>query len=196
MVKEQDEGYFPQVPDHWGWWISQLMMEWKTTKPVVFSLGSSSVRGQVLWKSAVYSTTVTLLHSSSFHLWRSDIVLNFREVFISFYFLKDFVNLFLFIQTSLPFLLQQKNWGWVGPSHNDILSFESLQSAEGTVNKLLKLKSVQFQCGCSMFLFNFWYKWWYVIIYDMFVIYEELYNRTLHSCEKEQYTVKNKEILR
>lgn len=47
-----------------------------------------------------------------------------------------------------------------------------------------------------MFLFNFWYKWWYVIIYDMFVIYEELYNRTLHSCEKEQYTVKNKEILR
>lgn len=29
----------------------------------------------------------------------------------------------------------------------------------------------------------------------MFVIYEELYNRTLHSCEKEQYTVKNKEIV-
>lgn len=36
-----------------------------------------------------------------------------------------------------------------------------------------------------------------VFIYYMFVIYEEQYNRALHSCEKEQYTVKNnnKEIL-
>lgn len=35
--------------------------------------------------------------------------------------------------------------------------------------------------------------WWCVFIYDMFVIYEEINNRT--SCEEEQYTVKNKEIL-
>lgn len=43
-VKHQDEGCCPWAQNRWGWWISQLTAQWNTTEPVVFPLGSRSVK--------------------------------------------------------------------------------------------------------------------------------------------------------